>query len=157
MIATNGRGMAILRRRDMEIPESFIFPTDILKLIPSKFKELKIDFDSKTKMITAKPIGAGWASPEYRFNAIEGDFPKWRQVVPEKVGAGHLKVNGEYMNEFAMITKVLMASKEFGIVVAASDDGLGPIIIQNGCEDFLGILMPLRLDRVAALPTWIKK
>ncbi|WDA37842.1 DNA polymerase III subunit beta family protein [Sphingobium sp. YC-XJ3] len=75
---------------------------------------------------------------------IDGTYPDWRRVVPEMKPTDVTRAfNRRYLNSFGDFIQVTGA------------DELSPQIIQTDDKDFIGVLMPARLDK-RAMPEWLR-
>lgn len=75
---------------------------------------------------------------------IDGNFPDWRRIIPEMKPTDTTRAfNRKYLAAFGDHIQITGA------------DGMSPQIIQTEDRDFIGVLMPMRLDK-RDLPEWVK-
>lgn len=99
-----------------------------------------------------------------RTELIDGQFPNWRRVIPDKRQPfeGQLPcINGEYLEVFNKIGVMLSGQKRFGgggmhLEASAGD---AQIVVRFNAYDlierFVGVVMPMRGDEVKTiLPAW---
>jgi hypothetical protein len=92
---------------------------------------------------------------------INGKYSDWRRVVPSAddiIPGMPGAYNGAYIAEFCKIARVV--DGEYGGVTFFhhKDDGAHKTLLvrSTGNKDFLGILMPMRIDSIEGIPDWLK-
>ena len=88
-----------------------------------------------------------------RFEAIDGEFPDWRRIVPSKVDGLGATFDARYLLSFEQLGKALDAG-----VVAIGHNGDGPALVRyQNSFDVLGVIMPKRKTAMddRPLPDWL--
>jgi DNA polymerase-3 subunit beta len=140
IVGTNGHVMGIYNNIDQENEldgrVSFILPDFALALLkPAKNKldQLVIETDGARGTLTV----VGGAS--VNFTAIDGKYPDYSRVMPDKVTGEAAQFNPDYVADFKKAYKLLNA-KTFHI----HHNGHGGAVVDFGLTNFLGVMMPLR-------------
>jgi hypothetical protein len=131
----------------------------------SRFIDIMLTLDDNNSLA----IGPGGNSdselqfkPHYRHPIdprIDGKYTEWRRVVPARddvipgIPGGY---NGSYLHDFCKIAK-LVDGRHGGITFFQHKEGgehKTLLIRSTGNKDFLGLLMPMRVDGVEGVPAW---
>jgi DNA polymerase-3 subunit beta len=73
------------------------------------------------------------------FTAVDGKYPDYVRVIPDKVTGETAQFNPDYVADFKKAYKLLNA-KTFHI----HHNGHGGAVVDFGLANFLGVMMPLR-------------
>lgn len=149
IIATDGHTMGIFHDRDgvCDEPVTIAFRPEIAYLAKAKkgtVRLIKVNGDLDIIQPASKSV------PEQVlvrfFNAIltnSSQFPNWRQVLPDEEEATHrADFNGKYLARCAL-GKAQYHSD--GISIFQKDENT-QAVIRTGRDDFVGIVMPMRLN-----------
>lgn len=138
LVATNGHVMGIYDNTEQEnelddrASVSFIIPAAALALLkPAKNKLDQLVIENGTLTVV------GGAS--VNFTAVDGKFPDYIRVIPDKVTGETAQFNPDYIADFKKTYKLLNA-KTFHI----HHNGNSGAIVDFATDNFLGIMMPLR-------------
>jgi len=136
LVGTNGHVMGIYdnteQENELDGRVSFIVPAAALALLkPAKNKLDQLVIENNTLTVV------GGAS--VNFTAVEGKYPDYIRVIPEKVTGETAQFNPDYVADFKKAHKLLNA-KTFHI----HHNGLGGAVVDFGLANFLGVMMPLR-------------
>jgi hypothetical protein len=87
------------------------------------------------------------------FEPIDGKFPEYRRVLPTNTPKGLAAQFDPAL--LARLGKAAAALKCKHIMVHHDMPGASAMVTIRGCEDFVGVVMPLRLDaKDAPRPSW---
>ena len=152
VVATNGHVMGIYNdAQENEGSGSFIIPRSALDLLKPANKLDQV-------CITREGTGAGSISviggASVNFTAVDGKFPDYVRVIPDKVTGEVAQFNPDYIADFKKAYK-LLGAKTFHI----HHNGHGGAIVDFARDDFLGIIMPLRTgaENLVYNPSQFKK
>lgn len=146
-VATDGHKLVAIReaRQDGDTIGQWIIPRDVILGIklqkagrnPVEHAELEID-GAKAKL--------DYCSTGTVFAFVDGKFPDWRRVVPTAPTGEIAQYNPDLLvavRDCAAAT--VGAGKWAGLYLAHNGTGAG--LYQSHSPDFIGIVMPLRLDK----------
>jgi DNA polymerase-3 subunit beta len=146
-VATDGHKLAAIRedRQEGDIEGQYIVPRDVIMGIkiqkagrnPVEYAELDPGADGKA--------GITYCGTETRFGLVDGKFPDWRRVVPVKTTGEIAQFNPDYLvapRDCAAATVGI--GKYSGMYIA--HNGGGASLVQCASGDFIGVIMPLRMD-----------
>lgn len=149
-VATDGHRLAARR---IDLPKdadrntligSWIIPTDICKgfKLPARLPDAGTAHDAGNGEL--KLVGPD--STARLFKPIDGTFPDWRRVVPDKISGNleHFSFNGAYLASVWKLGADLNLGKPF-----AQYNGNGPSVFTLD-ENTFAVLMPIR----GGEPTW---
>ena len=142
VVATNGHVMGIMNgAHENEVSASFIIPIDAIKMLKPANKadmvSITIERDGTGQVLRGAINVLGGAS--VNFTAVDGKFPDYVRVIPDKVTGEVAQFNPDYIADFKKAYK-LLGAKTFHI----HHNGHGGAIVDFARDDFLGILMPMR-------------
>jgi len=151
VIATNGRILAALRFKSVNAKKEdpISIPTEVLSRGWFDKDDL-VDISVEGEMTSiADGLGQGIS-----FQTFKPEYPKWRQVIPPRD-----KVRLGFSRSFdpTLLSKLQQACDEINggklsmFATGAKNDA---IICQSRCDDFFGILMPLRDEWAFDQPTF---
>ena len=107
--------------------ETFILPGDAIKRALTGYKEEMIEIDT-----VRETVGS------VAYKPIDGTFPDWRRVAPDKITGEAAQLDPQYVADFGKAAKILR-----GHLVIRHNGG-SPAVIGFGRLDCVGLLMPLR-------------
>lgn len=155
-VATNGRALVALRieARQFEGDGQIIVPNEVIrKLQPVSTKLGLTSIEIRDEEGSSGQVHISQRGFGITFKKIEGNFPAWRTVIPTG-SAVETKVwpfNAEFMANIQKAAQLSTGCKTGVFISRFGSDG--PIVVQNECEEFLGILMPI-LFVERSLPSW---
>ena len=169
VVATDGRRLGACSSGIVEAPDqcdpvslTFEVPVKMLKAFPDQ--TIVIQFDpASPKKITITGKTAASRRNSLAIDLLEGNFPKWRQVIPEKFtpGLSGAWFNWRLLEGFVKAAEIICGTTSTfnspGIHVS-QEDSLSPIVIHIDRLDFIGVLMPMRKDGQSniPIPEWAK-
>jgi len=159
LTATNGHFLGICRvERDSEDcgTGSFILPREVLEKIKPTGKwaadlvTVTVDGDRFT-------IADAIAGTETRGAVVEGTFPDWRRVIPDKVSGESAQYSAEYL---ALMAKAAgdLGYKGGGNGYTIGQNGQASAIVEfTTSPHFLAVIMPVR-DEAPEMPHhWVRE
>ena len=162
LIATDGRRLGAIQDGEvLEAPEksgNVVFRVNeaLLKALPKSrpvASDVVISIDGPR--IEFSCYGTS-DKTKFEVEAIEGNFPKWRQVIPS--GEVPLPIdpcfNWRLLEGFTKAAAILQGNKFAGIQVRQKQDGEMLILISE-VPEFVGVLMPMRIQDAKQCPNWI--
>lgn len=154
LVATDGRRLGVLFQPGEPIKQSFILPRWIMDFIPLKgaAKDLELELvSSKEIMIKGEQM------PLMSIEPIEGDYPKWRQVVPSTPFApANINLSALVLEPFIACAKVLCPQSPT-LYFRQNGDEIGAISVFIGNPNFYGVIMPVREEgSTKQIPDWAK-
>lgn len=171
MVATNGRYMGVLRPNAIidgkitgtgfEEPVRFTVDYPLVKYLEKRtldtilihYSGTQVRFEGSDQAVT--------------YDAIKGDFPKWRQCVPQGAFAPFdISVNARYVSVFEKVAKLLGGTRGEQVIlkghkldpkhdVSAPLSSLSVFIPSLVDKEFYGVVMPMQQPEVR-VPEWIK-
>ena len=170
LTATDGRRLGSICEGEVieppEKPTSFIVAIDsaILKALPKSSTKachpgdiiLSMNGDGKT--VSFAPLGKG--EKKFSCECIEGNYPKWRQVVPK----GNLATpvdpcfNWRLLEGFTKAADMLVGRRDTGIQMRQSDNKSPMLVFIKSRPEFVGVLMPMHMpENSSCAPDWATK
>ena len=145
IVATNGHILMGVRFASFGNPCAVTIPLSVIDKIKINKKAIiaKVQIIESKVMITYDGI-------VYDCNAIDGEFPAWKTVVPRTISGIPSQLDPKYLSVFASAAKI-MGSKHSGISV--SHNGHDPCVV-DWYPDALGIIMPMHTKKVPSSPVW---
>lgn len=147
LVATNGHVMGIYdnvsradnaeNELDARASVSFIVPYSALALLkPAKNKLDQLVIETADGINGTLTVIGG---ASVNFTAVDGRFPDYIRVIPDKVTGETAQFNPDYIGDFKKAYK-LLGAKTFHI----HHNGNSGAIVDFAMDNFLGIMMPLR-------------
>jgi hypothetical protein len=100
-----------------------------------------VTYDDETKEIEVNIYGE-----TAKRQAVEGVFPDWRRVLPQKLGHPLQHYNPELLMAFVKYSEVCRGNKKAGrkilLSTSAGSGGLACVTIPDIGMDFVGVVMP---------------
>mgnify|MGYP001616049230 CR=1 FL=1 len=116
-----------------------------------------IKLPKKTMPAWLRPSGthqwileSGGDEPYQIFHAIDGKFPEWQKVIPDKCRGTAGAYNWNYLAQFGACLKEVVGD---GFSVCLKQNGEEAAIVTHPTASFLGVLMPMRMGDFP-LPGW---
>lgn len=150
--ATNGHVLGVYHEpwRDGETPCSaeFIIPGDVVKAIKPR---------KRLDQAVLERVGEQWKfsaldGADLQFTPIDGKYPDVRRVIPTKPSGELAHFNYDYLADFNRVGRDGWGMK---YSVSVFPNGLSAALVKNGCADFVGAIMPLRVADDETLPDWL--
>ncbi|RSF08832.1 hypothetical protein [Achromobacter aegrifaciens] len=162
VVATDGHRLILIRTQtenEVEDAESLIIAGDVAKRI--------VDGSIRSiRQISMTRTDAGkWHIPlfkwgvELSFGSVEGVFPNWRKVVPERTTGEPANFNPQYLADFqAAAHDYFGGSKGRLGLIEVSQNGRGGALVTPTRKDgdFIGVVMPFEAatNHKAEPPAW---
>lgn len=144
-VSTDGHKLVVIREAKQEADENgqWIIPRDVILGIKlSKRPVIDVcEFSQENGKASLTYCGT-----ETRFGLVDGKFPDWRRVVPTNVSGEVAQFNPDYLvavRDCAAAT--IGIGKCSGLYLAHNGNSAG--LYQSGDVNFIGVIMPLRVDR----------
>lgn len=142
MVATDGRKFAVMfEETKEELPQAFTLAARDIDFLRARVLFLEISHSNGKITID------GWKPdymPSVRCDAIEGDYPKWRQVIPTAAFEPFdFCFDGCVFQPFIDLTRAVCPASR-AIYLRTHGDSLGQISVFNENPNFYGVLMPMR-------------
>lgn len=158
-VATNGAMlgafMSPITSPDYSGPINFIIPMSLIQRLPVPKYEVTIVVETTKENLGNKTYitvhslenGLSIGSP-----AIDGDFPKWRRVLPdpsELQTEVRCQLNSEFLVSFQKAAKMLRSGVGNSIALRQkkgdAEPHFSPYYVHTGIKEFTGVLMPTRI------------
>lgn len=151
VVATNGHVMGVMNNNARDLgeqgneitsPVSFIIPIDAIKMLKpagNKLDQVSITIERDGSGLVLRGVINVLGGASVNFTAVDGKFPDYVRVIPDKVTGEVAQFNPDYIADFKKAYK-LLGAKTFHI----HHNGHGGAIVDFARDDFLGIMMPLR-------------
>lgn len=168
LVASNGAMLGCFRveseQPDVDAPLTrIIIPNNLLTPIKSTgVVEIAIG-EPETKenaegeevpVSNARPVKLTYAGLTMRGEALDGEFPDFRRVIPPKVSGRPAQFDPRYLGTLAKAWSILHSNK--GIcAVGIGYNGEKAALIDLGVDNFVGVIMPMRHDDAPrTAPAW---
>lgn len=154
MVAADRRRLAVIFK---ETKEELLLPFTLaardIDFLPARV--LHLDICHSNGKITIDGLKPDYM-PLVWCDAIEGDFPKWRQAIPkDPFVPSQFVLDGTVLEPFIKCTMAVCRTSN-AMYFRASMDPLGPISILNGNPNFYGLIMPMRSEAdEKQIPKWL--
>lgn len=161
-VATNGNVLGAIRGGEAAAVDDhkhvddtqLIVPIEIiLRLKPSKkFSDSNVCFTNEAADLWT--MTSLFTDPIH-FKMIDGKFPAWRAVIPERVSNQCGQYNPELLALFSKSDTALNPGRDISHV-ALAHNGTGPAIVSiTNHPHFFGIIMPMRtVNEITGRPAW---
>jgi len=144
-VATDGHKLVAIResRQDGDINGEWIIPRDVILGIKLSKKPVTeaAEFTQENGKASITYCGT-----ETRFGLVDGKFPDWRRVMPTTTTREVAQYNPDLLASVRDCAAAAVGIGKFSGLHMAHN-GTGPGLYQCASPDFIGIIMPLRLDR----------
>lgn len=178
MVATDGRRLVVIETESVQDDNkqegSFILRKDFLARVftlAKSFKcdELKLEIipqpGNKNPKVVVTLFSQSLASTMVldggTDSLIEGNYPNWRNVVPEpdaKPSQGVMCVLSQFIVDYERAFRLLKPGNCTSIIMRPTIDNLGPIeVFLTGVPNFYGVLMPYSIIDPIQQPAFVKK
>jgi hypothetical protein len=157
--ATNGHCAARLLIDDQPMPSaSFILHNDAIKKLAATGTKGDQFLHFEVNGLSVEVIGD---NEKYTFQALDGTFPDIDRVTPlvhKAEDEGFAGFNPEYVMAFQQAAIDIKGTKKGSLPIPSIlQRGDKVAIVNNGIENFYGLLMPVRDTVGASLPQWVYK
>jgi DNA polymerase-3 subunit beta len=156
LVATDGHRLGVVRIRtecNNDVPDG----QAVTLIVPnSVIERLRVSRTSPDEVeIGWTDDGRAYVSHDdvrITFTPLEGKFPDYRAVIPAEPSGLASQFNPAYLVDFKKIgTKLLRLSAATRLQVVVLHNGEGASVATiEGCEDFVGVVMPVRSESVRA-------
>lgn len=160
MVTTDGRRLVVIetqaeQEEDLEEGHSLLLRADFVKAVCALSKAVGaklfpwVTFDNKpgSKQITVAFVGGGCTLWSEGGALIEGEYPKWRQVVPPKnmvrEPVNNLGLNAAFLGDFAKAAKIMGLDISIVQMHLVGQDKAVEVKI-GSLENVYGIVMPCK-------------
>ncbi len=125
-------------------------------LIPRDVLEIAVKANKGKGGVNICHTGGKWEivtlCGTYGFTPIDGRFPEWRRVIPSEPSGQIGQFNPELLAMFCKAGKAL--GTKAPVHIDHNGDS-GALVTLDGCNEFVGVIMPIRqTNRVAAEVEW---
>jgi len=136
----------------------FIIPRALLegaKLSPKGKCTIELNYDGPTIGIRRINLCDSYNAIEVGGDEVDGKFPPWRRVIPQSVSGEVAQFDSELIARLAAASKVILNVRRNAIIpLYLAHNGDSGAMVSIGNDNFVGVLMPLNLSRVAnSIPT----
>lgn len=145
LVATNGHILMGVQFASFDEPCNVIIPLSLI----NKIKINKKIIIAQVTVINSK-IMIKYDGIVYGCHAIDAEFASWKCVVPRTISGIPSQLNPKYLSVFTSAAKI-MGSTYSNITVG--HNGHSPCVV-DWYPDALGIIMPLRNDKIPTCPVW---
>lgn len=167
LVATDGHAVGITRLDTVAagaaVPQQFILPRDLVRKFKPKDGALtvRIEDDDPNGRTHARPVSitAEASGLTASGSTIDGIFPDYRRVIPHEPTGEAAQLNVGYLIAFAkalsMLSGCALKSAQMRVGIRHNGSG-GALVSFAGHDDFVGVLMPLRIDAtLTEPPAWV--
>lgn len=98
-------------------------------------------------------------------SAIDGTYPQWQKVVPKETELDRkgkellplipFNFNAAYLATYQTVAKAAGVDKAM-VSIVVRDKASPALVFVSGIPEFIGIILPVRIDVPADLPEWLK-
>lgn len=144
-VATDGHKLVAIRekRHDDDINGEYLIPRDVIMGIKLSKKPV---IDTAEFQCDNGKASITYCGTETRFGLVDGKFPDWRRVIPSTTSGGIAQYNPDYLVSVRDCAAATVGiGKSLGLYVAHNGNSAG--LYQSNSVDFIGVIMPLRVDR----------
>jgi hypothetical protein len=153
--STNGHCAARLLIDDQPKPaQSFILHNDAIKKLASSGSKGDSPVHFEVNGLSIQAIMDG---DKYTFQALDGNFPDIDRVTPlvhKTEDEGFSGFNPEYLMAFQLAAMDIKGKKGALPIPSVLQRGANVAIVNNGIDNFYGLLMPCRDTVGASIPQW---
>lgn len=163
LVATDGRKLGAMLAGEVltqsDEPESITvnFDVTLLKAMPkgkgtNGSRSLDIEFDGRRVLVSPH----GKDKPRLELESIEGEFPKWRHVIP----SGKLEspvdptFNWRLLEPFMKIAEMCSQRESSSVRIRQSDPLSPMLVLLPALRTFVGAIMPMRVEDYISAPDW---
>jgi len=153
LVATDGTRMSVYELQGVEhdanplAREQCIIPSATAKAWLKDKPAMYMGGQAVTLEATELSITRRTTSVQSTHPLIDGSFPDWRKVLPdrtpESVCTAPARFNATFVGQLAAALKSAKLSTDINLTT--TDDGNGPIYFDTEVEGFTHVIMPLRL------------
>lgn len=160
LVVTDGRRLCAVRipfpEKKKDASCKFIIPLELINAVRVKGVNRNVTIRHNSQSDRIK-ISHFYLSVSLK--AVQGNYPNWRQIVPNKTGIPKSAPSFRpgQLADFHKVTKAMLPNSEPSVRLFQQEE-LGPFIIENGSKDFFGVIMPIRIpesQKEYTFPTWL--
>ena len=155
-VATDGHKLVAIResRQDGDVNGEYLIPREVIMGIKLEPREvimgIKLDKRYKVEMAEFQcdngKASITYCGTETRFGLVDGKFPDWRRVIPATTSGEIAQYNPDYLVSVRDCAAATVGiGKYSGLYMAHNGNSAG--LYQANSVDFIGVIMPLRVDR----------
>ncbi len=158
-VATDGHRMGVFHEGwggDEPEDTTLIIPRDVLE----QARLLKLNGPAKlpTATLTREATGTLWTLNTHEgarltFTPIDGKFPEWRKAIPKSTDGGVGSYDWQLMYGFYECMADINGGARNLIL---TQNGSEPALVTHPSEDFVGVLMPMKMSDSKKLPAWAR-
>lgn len=160
LVATDGHCLGVYEASQENILDSainFIMPLDVIKLLKVVHKQcedvtitIERKHETQLDLITDGTIQVA-GGPAISWKAVDGRFPDYIRVIPKETMSGETaQFDPAIVNKFVRVAKCLGLSTKNGVPIG--HNGGGSALIALGDPNFIGVIMPMRVEPVTSTP-----
>lgn len=160
-VATDGAIMGVYKlhfQRPVEKCE-IIVPRDILENVKSTSAGALVSISvEETSPSHPRNIAVRQGNSQWHGVMESRAYPDWRRLIPEKVSGEPANLSVTVYEKLCKAAKLVQGNKAPFFILG--QNGTGASIVDLRDEDFIGIVMPIRVDkkdiaRVSVRPEWV--
>jgi len=161
LVAADGHCLALYESSHQEnILDSainFILPLDVIKLLKAVHKQceevtvtIERKHETQLDLITGGTIQVS-GGPAISWKAVDGRFPDYIRVLPKETMSGETaQFCPAIVQKFVKAAKCLGLSTKNGVPIG--HNGGGAALVDVGDPNFIGAIMPMRVEPVTSVP-----
>jgi hypothetical protein len=162
-VATDGRRIAAMFRAQKGLPttDAGIIPVSLINRLKRDTGTVTVEMsgiaDGKPGRVTIVLPGRG--RPALSDSTIEGRFPKWRDVFPREFSGEPAMRDPRLLGDFSAALRLIHGDDDH-IALVRSNGPDKAALVDIGCPEFCGIIMPMLRDadtRTPTLPPWVHR
>lgn len=159
-VATDGHRIAVFHEgwgTDKPSEANIIIPRQVIE-------QMQVARQIKQGTLT-RGEGVKWTLDSYadaslNFTPIEGKYPEWRRIFPEKVSGAPGDYNMGYVADFVSLAQDAGdAIPSVGVLLW--QNGIESAVVTTSNKEFIGLLMPVRVNDHKGngmnMPQWVEK
>jgi len=161
LVATDGQCLALYESsQENQIGGgaiNFILPLDVIKMLKAVHKQceevtvtIERKYTSQPDLITGGTIQVV-GGPVISWKAVDGQFPNYIRVLPtQTMSCETAQFDPAIVQKFVKAAKCLRLSTKNGVPIG--HNGGGAALIALGDPNFIGVIMPMRVEPVTSVP-----
>lgn len=156
LVATDGHTMCIAQILGEYPVTSIIIPTSLAAIVKHKAKSsrvVELEFSEEVSPAGAREISLSFDGSKTIGKEIEGRFPDFQRVVPDKASGEVAQFNPDYLVRVQKASTILGNGLFFG---GMAMNGLSSSFSVLR-DDFVVVLVPVRCTPIMETPAWIRE
>ena len=163
LVATDGHRLIVVRTSTAaagepdNVPAQIIVPRDTLKGIKAMrgVQCCYLDYDAEQQMAECKLHAL--ADGGRTFKPIDGKFPDYSRVIPEKLNGEPGKFDPYFLADMTDALRLITGNIKTYPNVYPNGEG-SAVVTNDAAPEFLGVMMPMRWEQGEyTLPEWLKR